>query len=87
MSNDMRARGMGTFKLTAGGAGFIGTFAAPVALADIGYWFYVFFVFWGSFEFVFVYFFFAETKGRTLEELDDVSEASNFRKASLNIST
>ncbi|KAB8232715.1 uncharacterized protein BDW43DRAFT_278379 [Aspergillus alliaceus] len=35
MSNDMRAKGMGTFKLTAGGAGFIGTFAAPVALADV----------------------------------------------------
>lgn len=35
MSNDMRAKGMGTFKLTAGAAGFINTFAAPVALADV----------------------------------------------------
>ena len=36
MSNDMRAKGMGTFKLTAGAAGFVNTFAAPVALRDVG---------------------------------------------------
>ncbi|KAF7593618.1 hypothetical protein BBP40_011136 [Aspergillus hancockii] len=87
MSNDMRAKGMGTFKLTAGAAGFVNTFAAPVALADIGYWFYVFFVFWDCFEFAFIYFFFVETKGRTLEELEEVFEASNPRKASLKISS
>ncbi|RAQ66974.1 sugar transporter [Aspergillus flavus] len=85
MSNDMRAKGMGTFKLTAGAAGFINTFAAPVALADIGYWFYVFFVFWDCFEFAFIYFFFVETKGRTLEELEEVFEAPNPRKASLKV--
>ncbi|KAL1975646.1 hypothetical protein VTN31DRAFT_4038 [Thermomyces dupontii] len=85
MSNDMRAKGMGTFKLTAGAAGFVNTFAAPVALRDIGYWFYVFFVFWDCFEFAFIYFFFVETKGRTLEELNEVFEAPNPRKASLKI--
>lgn len=111
MSNDMRAKGMGTFKITAGTAGFVNTFAAPVALShvrflarrvphsriilvprrvsllictskQIGYWFYVFFVFWDVFELGFIYFFFVETKGRTLEELDVVFEAKNPRKAS-----
>jgi len=43
---------------------------------------YVFFVFWDLFEFTFIYFFFVETKGRTLEELDAVFEAKNPRKAS-----
>ena len=43
---------------------------------------YAFFVFWDIFEFVFIYFFFVETKGRTLEELDVVFEAENPRKAS-----
>jgi Sugar (and other) transporter len=43
---------------------------------------YVFFVFWDVFEAVFIYFFFVETKGRTLEELDEVFEAKNPRKAS-----
>jgi hypothetical protein len=49
---------------------------------NIRYWFYVFFVFWDVFEFVFIYFFFVETKGRTLEELDEVFSAKNPRKAS-----
>jgi hypothetical protein len=35
MSNDMRAKSMGTFRLIAGAAaGFVNTFAAPEALAD-----------------------------------------------------
>ncbi|KAF9729489.1 hypothetical protein PMIN06_011036 [Paraphaeosphaeria minitans] len=82
MSNDMRAKGMGTYKIVGGAAGFINTFAAPIALANIGYWFYVFFVFWDMFEFAFIYFFFVETKGLTLEEMDFIFEAKNPRKAS-----
>jgi len=83
MSNDMRAKGMGIFQITAGAASFVNTFAAPVALANIGYWFYVFFVFWDCFEWLFVYFLFVETKGRTLEELDEIFAAKNPRNASL----
>ncbi|KAL5113255.1 hypothetical protein ACEQ8H_008882 [Pleosporales sp. CAS-2024a] len=82
LSNDMRAKGMGVFHLTGGCAGFVNTFAAPIALKNIGYWFYVFFVFWDVFEFVFIYFFFVETKSLTLEELDAIFEAPNPRKAS-----
>ncbi|GAB1728358.1 hypothetical protein NU195Hw_g1663t1 [Hortaea werneckii] len=82
LSNDMRAKGMGVFQLTSGCAGFVNTFAAPVALNNIGYWFYVFFVFWDLFEFVFIYFFYVETSKRTLEELDAVFETPNPRKAS-----
>lgn len=50
--------------------------------AQIGYWFYVFFVFWDLFEFVFIYFFYVETSKRTLEELDAIFEAPDPRKAS-----
>ena len=35
LSNDMRAKGMGVFQLTAGCAGFVNTFAAPVALTRV----------------------------------------------------
>lgn len=73
---------MALFQFTAGCAGFVNTFAAPIALQNIGYWFYVFFVFWDVFEALFIYFFFVETKGRTLEELDEVFQAKNPRKAS-----
>jgi len=83
LSNDMRAKGMGISQLISGCAGFINTFAAPIALKNIGYWFYVFFVFWDLFEAAFIYVFFVETKGRTLEEMDAVFEAKNPVKASL----
>ncbi|KAJ9611120.1 hypothetical protein H2200_004303 [Cladophialophora chaetospira] len=77
MSNDMRAKGMGVLQLVGGCAGFVNTFAAPIK-----YWFYVFFAFFDIFEFIIIYFFFVETKGRTLEELDEIFEAKNPRKAS-----
>ena len=80
--NVQRAKAMGFYKLTSGAASFINTFAAPIALKNIRYWFYVFFVFWDMFEFLVIYFFFVETKGRTLEELDDIFESANPRKAS-----
>ncbi|OHX01099.1 lactose permease [Colletotrichum incanum] len=83
VSNKMRAKAMGTFELTAGAAGFLNTFVGPIALSSIGYWFYVFFVAWDSFEIFFMYFFFVETKGFTLKELDEVFEAKNPRKASV----
>ncbi|KAF3798536.1 Lactose permease [Colletotrichum gloeosporioides] len=83
VSNKMRAKAMGTFKLTAGAAGFLNTFVGPIALSSIGYWFYVFFVAWDSFEIAFMYLFFVETKGFTLEELDEIFEAKNPRDASL----
>ncbi|KAL2862478.1 sugar porter family MFS transporter [Aspergillus lucknowensis] len=82
LANDMRANGMMVFQITAGCASFVNTFAAPIAMENIKYWFYVFFVFWDLFEFAFIYLFFVETKGRTLEELDAVFAARNPRKAS-----
>jgi hypothetical protein len=87
VSNDQRAKAMGVYQITSGCASFVNTFAAPVALNNIGYWFYVFFVFFDLFEFAFIYFFFVETKGRTLEELDEIFEAKNPRKASTALHT
>ncbi|KAJ5625739.1 hypothetical protein N7510_002048 [Penicillium lagena] len=78
----LHALGMGVWQITSGCASFVNTFAAPVALSKIGYWFYVFFVLWDVLEFCVIYMFFVETKGRTLEELDEVFEAPNPRKAS-----
>ena len=37
MSNDMRAKGMGTYKLAGGCASFINTFAAPIALSNVSF--------------------------------------------------
>ncbi|KAJ3561907.1 hypothetical protein NPX13_g8766 [Xylaria arbuscula] len=83
VSNRMRAKAMGAYKITSGAAGFLNTFVTPIALSSIGYWFYVFFVFWDTFEFAFIYYFFVETKGLTLEQLDVIFESDNPRKASV----
>lgn len=53
-----------------------------ISIHQIKYWFYAFFAFWDLFEFCFIYLFYVETKGRTLEELDEIFEARNPRKAS-----
>ncbi len=57
---------MGLFQLTAGAASFVNTFAAPIALMNIGYYFYMFFAIFDLFEFAIIYLFFVETAGRTL---------------------
>lgn len=45
----------------------------------------MFFVVWDCFELAFMYFFFVETKGLTLEEMDGIFEAKNPRKASTKV--
>lgn len=35
MANDMRAKGMGTYKIVGGAAGFLNTFVAPIALSNV----------------------------------------------------
>ncbi|CAN6645532.1 hexose transporter Hxt13p [Trichomonascus vanleenenianus] len=82
-SNKMRAKAMMVLGIVSGVASFVNQFAAPVAMAHIKYWFYVFFVFWDLIEFTLIYFFFVETKGRTLEELELVFQSENPVKASL----
>lgn len=82
-SNKLRARSLMIKQLTAGTASFVNQFAAPVAMKNINYWFYVFFVFWDLIEAAVVYFWFVETKGRTLEELEVIFQDKNPKKASL----
>lgn len=82
-SNVLRSRNMILLNLTSGVAQFINQFAAPEAMKNIGFWFYVFYVFWDLSEVVVIYFYFVETKGRSLEELDEIFEAPNPRKASV----
>jgi hypothetical protein len=61
----------------------VNTLIAPAAMARFSYWFYAFFVAWDSFEAMIIYKYFVETKGRTLEELDDVFESPNPAVASV----
>lgn len=81
-SNLLRSKSQLVLNVTAGVAQFVNQFAAPKAMQNISYWFYVFYVFFDIFEFFIVYFFFVETKGLSLEELDVIFDAPNPRKAS-----
>ena len=82
LDNQVRARGMAFFGFNSGLAAFINTIAGNVALNAISYNFYTFYAVWDMVMFLFIYFFFVETKQRTLEELDIIFESKNPRKAS-----
>ncbi|CAN6633806.1 high-affinity glucose transporter Hxt2p [Trichomonascus vanleenenianus] len=78
----LRARSMMLHQIVGGCASFVNQYAAPIAMQNIGYWFYVFFALWDIVEAVVIYFLFVETKGRSLEELEEIFHSSNPRKFS-----
>lgn len=64
-----RARGLAVHKLFTRIGAAVTTFVNPIGLDDIGWYFFLTYVAVLVIEIVFVYFFFPETYGRTLEEL------------------
>lgn len=67
-----RAKGMGMYNLFAQIAGFYNTFVTGIAFTNIGWKYYFLFIFWNTLAVVFIYFFFVETRKRTLEELAEI---------------
>lgn len=65
----LRSRGISFFQLFGRLANFFTTFVNPIGLANEGWRYLIFYCVWLAFEIVFVWFFFPETHGRTLEEL------------------
>ncbi|KPA35667.1 mfs sugar transporter [Fusarium langsethiae] len=63
-----RSRGIAIFQLFARCAEFFTTFANPIGLANISWRYFIIYCCILAYEVVFVYFFFPETAGRTLEE-------------------
>ncbi|KAI0692185.1 general substrate transporter [Cerioporus squamosus] len=72
MNQRMRAKGMAVHVIFANAAGFINTFANSVGLERWGYKYYFVFVVWNVCASVLWFLFCVETRGRTLEELDEV---------------
>ena len=64
-----RSRGIAVFQLFGRLAGFFTTFVNPIGINDVGWRYLISYCCWLAYEVVFVYFFFPETFGRTLEEL------------------
>lgn len=51
---------------------FINTYAAPVGITNSGWKFYILYLAIDAVGVLFIYFFFVETKGRSLEEIDEI---------------
>ncbi|KAI0471706.1 lactose permease [Xylariaceae sp. FL0804] len=77
-----RAKGSGLNFLFLNVAIMVNTYGVSVGIEAIGWRVYVVYVAWIAIEMVLIYFFFVETAGKTLEELGEIFEAKNPRKAS-----
>ncbi|KAF3396400.1 Lactose permease [Penicillium rolfsii] len=82
LSYEQRAKGMAFSGLILNAAIMVNQFGMPVAIQVLDWKLYFIFIAWCLFEAATVYFFMVETKERTLEELDEIFEAPNPRKAS-----
>lgn len=83
LSYEMRAKGMAFNSFVLSAVLLINQFAAPIALEKIGWKYFIVIVCWDVFQFICAYFFLIETRGYTLEELDDIFAAPYPLKASL----
>jgi sugar porter (SP) family MFS transporter len=83
LSFEQRAKGMALQNIAGNAAGLINQFALPVALQRIGWKTYFVFFSTCSAQAVYYYFIMVETKGHTLEEMNEIFRAKNPRNASL----
>ena len=83
LNNDVRAKGMAFQGFTSGLATFINTYATPVALQNIGWKTYTIFLVFHFLQWVAMYFTIVETKGRSLEEIEEIFEDPKPVKKSL----
>lgn len=75
-----RSSGIAFFQLFGRLAGFFTTFVNPIGLDSVGWKYLISYCCWLAYEVVFVYFFFPETFGRTLEELAFIFEDAELSK-------
>ena len=72
LNNDIRAKGMAFQGFVSGVASFINTYATPVALKNIGWRTYTIFLVFHFVQLALMWWFVVETKGRSLEELEEI---------------
>lgn len=82
LENRTRAKGSGLNFLFLNIALMVNTYGISVGILAIGWKLYLVYIIWICVELVTIYFFFVETAGKTLEELTEVFDAPNPRKAS-----
>jgi len=82
LENRTRAKGSGANFLFLNVAMVVNTYGISVGMEAIGWKLYLVYIGWIMVEIVVIYFFFVETAGKTLEEMSEIFEAPNSRKAS-----
>jgi MFS family permease len=80
---EVRAKSMGVYNFFVNIAGFYNTFVTEIAFTRASWKYYFLFISFDIVQLVIIYFFFVETKGRTLEELTDIFLAKHPVKTSL----
>ncbi|KAJ5906592.1 Lactose permease [Penicillium subrubescens] len=83
LENRTRAKGSGLNFLFLNVAMVVNTYGISVGIEKIGWKLYLVYIAWICVEMVVIYFFFVETAGKTLEELKEIFDAPNPRKASM----
>ena len=83
LPTNTRAKGTAIGNFASAASSTVIAYASGPAFQNIHYYFYLVFVFWDLFEVAVMYFYFPETKDRTLEELEEVFAAPNPVKKSL----
>jgi Na+/melibiose symporter-like transporter len=74
---------MAALNLMSNAANFLNTYLPPVAIQNVGYKFYLFYVCWDFLGIVVMYFTFIETKNRSLEEIEEIFNDPHPVRASL----
>ena len=82
LENRTRAKGSGLNFLFLNVAMVVNTYGISVGISKIGWKLYVVYIVWICVEIATIYFFFVETAGKTLEEMNEIFDAPNPRKAS-----
>ncbi|KAK6199133.1 hypothetical protein LQW54_010052 [Pestalotiopsis sp. IQ-011] len=82
LENRTRAKGSGLNFLFLNVAMVVNTYGIAVGMEAIGWKLYLVYIGWICVEIAVIYFFFVETAGKTLEEMHEIFEARNPRKAS-----
>ncbi|RYP50857.1 hypothetical protein DL768_003692 [Monosporascus sp. mg162] len=82
LENRTRAKGSGLNYLFLNVAMVVNTYGISVGIEAIGWRLYLVYIGWIVVEIIIIYFFFVETAGKTLEQLGEIFEAKNPRKAS-----
>lgn len=87
LPTETRAKGTAFGNVVSSAASILGLYTSSIAIEKIGYYYYIVFIVWDVIEFIIIYFFFVETKNRTLEEINEIFEARDPVKKSLEKTT